>query len=215
LNDLILINTELDQRSHYTVPIEFDGIPSSDMIALWDSNGYDFSELEKLYASANDQEFCKHREHRFAIRKVWMESPPTKVSGAVINHALLFERKGYAGAAYKQLKQWASTNPQLHKILQLKPKWGLDFSIDFTDSAGRVFEILHFEYDDFNITEIESRIEKYTEYFMSIDWDQAGEEIWDLRFEWKDLDFEQQSAFKCDYFGIEHEAFKKVAWNVD
>ena len=31
--------------------------------------------------------------------------------------------------------------------------------------------------------------------------------------EWIGLDFQAQSAWKCDYFGIEHERFKLVAWD--
>lgn len=210
-----VIETALNASPFYTKPINFVGVPTPKYVDLFDQNGYDLCDLEKLYAQTNGQVYCNHRDHRHAIRKIWMESPPEKWSGAVINHALLFERKGYADEALEQLVTWAKINPQLFKVAQLRPKWGLDFSIDFTDKSGRVFEILHFEYDSFAFEEIQQRVHQYTNYFLSIDWDACAEEIWARRAEWRNLTFEEQSAWKCDFFDIEPERFRMVAWNID
>ena len=213
MNDLKLITDRLDSRAHYALPIEFDGTPGRAYVDLFDQSGYDLSALEKLYAAANGQAFHPHREHRHAIRRVWLESPPDKVEGAVLNHALLLERKGYRGAALQQLQAWAQHNPQLYKLVKYKPKWGMDFSMDYADRDGNVIEVLHFEFDGFDFQEIQARVQRYTDIFLSIDWDYGGRRVLARIDEWIHLSFQEQSAWKCDYFGIEHERFKMVAWD--
>lgn len=214
MNDLTLITRQLNPDPFYRnrlVNLRAD-VPGPEYVELFDQSGYDLSPLEKLYAEANRQRFCAHREHRHAIRSTWLVSPPTKNSGAVLNHALLLERKGFAGEALDQIKGWAQSNPLMYKLAKLRPKWGLDFSMDYADRDGNVFEVLHFEYDSFVYEEIQARVHKYTEYFMSVDWDDGAKSVLAHRDEWIDLGFEAQSAWKCDFFGIEHERFKMVAW---
>jgi hypothetical protein len=213
MNDLKLITSRLDPVAHYSTPIAFDGTPGRAYVDLFDQSGYDLSALEKLYAAANGQAFHPHREHRHAIRSIWLESPPDKVEDAVLNHALLLERKGYRDEALRQLQAWAQVNPQLNKLVKYRPKWGLDFSMDYADRNGNVIEVLHFEYDGFEYDEIQQRVDRYGDTFQSIDWDFAGRRVLARIDEWIHLDFHEQSAWKCDYFGIEHERFKLVAWD--
>jgi len=215
MNDLTLVASRLDPNPYYREPVADFPLPAPgpEYVELFDQGGYDLSALEKLYAAANRQRFCTHREHRHAIRSTWLASPPAKNEGAVLNHALLFERKGFAGEALDQISRWARTNPLLYKLVKLRPKWGLDFSMDYADRDGNVFEILHFEYDSFVCAEIQDRIDRYTRLFMSVDWDACARKILARREEWIDLDFDVQSAWKCDYFGIEHERFRMVAWD--
>lgn len=214
MNDLTLISRQLNPEPYYRKRLADVrvGVPGPEHVELFDQSGYDLSPLEKLYATANSQRFCAHREHRHAIRSTWLASPPGKNEGAVLNHALLLERKGFAGEALDQLTQWARANPLLYKLMKLRPKWGLDFSMDYADRDGNVFEVLHFEYDSFVCEEIQQRVHRYTEYFMSIDWDERARRVLARRDEWIELDFAAQSAWKCDFFGIEHERFKMVAW---
>jgi hypothetical protein len=213
MNDLELITHQLNSVAHYTTTIAFDGTPGREYVDLFDQSGYDLSELEKLYAAANGQAFHPHRENRHAIRTTWLESPPEKMEGAVLNHALLLERKGFRGAALEQLETWAQVNPLLYKLVKYRPKWGLDFSMDYADRNGNVIEVLHFEYDGFDFDEIQARVDRYTDRFLAIDWDFGGRRVLARIDDWIHLGFHEQSDWKCDYFGIEHERFKLVAWD--
>src|SRR5688572_19614511 len=160
MNDLTLITRQLNPEPFYRKRLSnITGcVPGPEYVELFDQSGYDLSPLEKLYAVANGQRFCAHREHRHAIRSTWLVSPPAKNAGAVLNHALLLERKGFAGEALDQIKQWAQANPLMFKLAKLRPKWGLDFSMDYADRDGNVFEVLHFEYDSFVYEEVQARV---------------------------------------------------------
>ena len=83
----------------------------------------------------------------------WFTADDTEY-GPHINHAYMFERKGYSGNALIQLENWAAYRPHFYKLIAMRPKWGLDFSIDYCDREGNVFELLHWEYDGFDYNEV-------------------------------------------------------------
>lgn len=179
---------------------------------LFDQNGYDLCLVEQLYADVNGSYKESHRSHRVALRKPWLKQDYKK-EGAVLNHALLFERKGYKGEALEQLKRWAQEYPAYYRLINIKPKWGLDFSMDYYDSEGNTFEVLHWEYDGFEYNEINDKKLQVEEQLVSIDWDDAAKEILKRKDEWYHLDFFKQSDYKCNYFGIGSERWKMVVWS--
>ncbi|MEI2657416.1 MAG: hypothetical protein V9G16_09850 [Nitrosomonas sp.] len=208
---LDLTDNQLNPNGHWSQPIEKPCPPLASELALFDQNGYDLTDLEQLYAEANLTHAHAHREHRHAVKAPWF-TQPNRVEGAVLNHSLLFERKGYSGNALEQLEQWAQLNPLVYKIIKMRPKWGLDFSMDYADRAGNVFEVLHWEYDGFDYDEVAERKQQLEAKFAATDWDDAAACILKLKDQWHHLDFFAQSDWKCNYFGIVKERFKMVIW---
>ena len=212
MRDLTLTNNELDPNGYWTQRIQkmlFIPVPSD--LALFDQNGYDLTDLEKHYADSNNTLTNTHRIHRTAIKKPWF-TQLEKTHGAHLNHSLLFERKGYAGPALQQLETWAKTLPLIHKILSMRPKWGLDFSMDYVDTAGNAFEVLHWEWDSFDHAEIQLVKNEIQPILLDIDWDDAAKSLLAQKEQWHHLDFFSQSDWKCSYFGVPKERFKMVAW---
>lgn len=209
---LTVANSQFDPNGFWDKPVEkllFS--PTHEDVALFDQNGYDLTDLEKHYAYSNWNKPKKHREHRVALKQPWFQQEYT-IEGAVLNHSLLFERKGYKGAALEELTYWAKELPLIHKVIALKPKWGLDFSMDWVDRKGNAFEVLHWEWDSFNYEEIEAVRQTVEPILKSIDWADAGHNILATKDQWHHLDFFAQSDWKCRYFGIPKEKFKMVAW---
>lgn len=211
MNDLLLSSNRLTIDGFWQLPIDKTLFsPTALDVALFDQNGYDLTDLEQMYAYHNLNLSQAHRYHR-ALKYDWFTQAEKNCS-AVLNHSLLFERKAYTGPARQQLLTWARSNPLVHKLLALRPKWGLDFSMDYVNRAGDVFEILHWEYDGFDYEEVQVRKLQLQAKFAVIDWDDAGEQMLKHKDQWHHLEFFEQSAWKCDYFGIPHERFKMVAW---
>jgi hypothetical protein len=183
-----------------------------EVVEYFDQNGYDLTKLEQLYAVANGAETTKHRnsEH-ITLRKEWFTAEQDK-SGPHINHALMFERKGYTGDALHQLETWAGYRPHFYKLVAMKPKWGLDFSIDYCDTEGNVFELLHWEYDGFEYNEIQDKKSKMEEFLLNQDWDERAQTMLERKDEWHGLGFFEQSEWKTKFFGIDKERFKMVLW---
>jgi hypothetical protein len=209
---VVITDNQFDANGYWTNPVEkIVYLPTAEDVALFDQNGYDLTDLEKHYAYSNWSKPKKHREHRMALKQPWFTQEHA-TEGAHLNHSLLFERKGYAGAALEELQHWARKLPLIHKVIALKPKWGLDFSMDYVDSKGNAFEVLHWEWDSFNYDEIEAVKLEIEPVLKAIDWQNAAQNILAKKDSWHHLDFFAQSAWKCNYFGVPEERFKMVAW---
>jgi hypothetical protein len=212
---LTVTNNKFNSEGYWRNPIPpelcfVETTPSSKYVELFDQNGYDLTILETLYASANQQPSELHR-YKQTLKQDWFVQTE-KIEGAVLNHAYLFERKGYEGDAAAQLQKWCHANPTLYKVLKYRPKWGIDFSMDWVDREGNVFEILHFEYDGFNYVDVNEIRKELEKKFLSIDWDDAGKHLLKRKSEWHHLGFFEQSDWKCRYFNLMPERFKMVAW---
>jgi hypothetical protein len=212
MSSVVLTDNKLNPNGYWDKPVaKLVFIPTPEDLDLFDQNGYDLTELEKHFASSNIAGADSHRCHRTALKQPWF-AQNTTIEGAHLNHSLLFERKGYSGAALTQLKHWANDLPLINKVVALRPKWGLDFSMDYVDQKGNAFEVLHWEYDGFDYDEIAAVKSTVEPMLSNIDWNDAGQRVLKAKEEWHHLDFFQQSNWKCNYFGIPNERFKMVAW---
>ena len=106
----------------------------------------------------------------------------------------------------------ARKHPILHKVLKIKPKWGLDFSIDWVDREGNVFEIVHWEWDSFSFLEVLDRKNHAQDIILKTDWEDVGKKLLSKKSEWHSLPFQAQSDYKCHYVGLESERFNDVIW---
>jgi len=205
-------NNQFNPNPYFDKTIAQEYVPAMEQTELFDQNGYDLTPLERLYAESNGQAGRWHRPNHYALKKDWFYDTEKSVTGAHINHALLFERKGYTGAALSQLEQWAKQNNLIYKLIKMRPKWGMDISVDYVDELGNVFELLHWEYDGFSHQEIDDKKVYIEQFLLSIDWDHAAREMIRRKSEWHHLGFFEQSAWKTKFFGIERERFKMVPW---
>jgi hypothetical protein len=209
---VFLTDNQFNPNGYWDKPVEkMLYQPTIEDLDLFDQNGYDLTPLEQHFAYSNRTKPKKHRDHLRALKEDWFTQQPA-IEGAHLNHSLIFERKGYTGAALKELEHWAKKLPLVNKVIALRPKWGLDFSMDYADREGNSFEVLHWEWDSFNYEEICAVKESVEPVLSSIDWQDAAQQILDHKQEWHHLDFFAQSRWKCQYFGIPEERFKMVAW---
>lgn len=185
-------------------------IENPNVVSIFDQNGYRLTALEQLYSIQNKQEYALHGDEK-SLRKTWMTHAPVS-TGPHLNHSFLFERKGYGGEALKQLKHFAEKNNLIHKLINYRGKWGVDFSMDYVDSLGNSMEILHFEYDSYELEEIERIKAKVQETVLCVDWKWATRQILKRKNEWINLEFFDQSEWKTSYFGLPKERFKVNAW---
>lgn len=192
--------------------INWDDLPSnsSELVELFDQNGYRLTKLESHYAGANNHPTTKHG-HEVCLRQDWFTEVEV-TTGAHLNHAFLFERKGYEGGALDQLQKFAKENNLINKLVNYKGKWGIDFSMDYVDTFGNSMELLHFEYDSYSLGEIQEIKEKTEEIISKVDWEAAARYFMIRKYEWIDLEFFEQSKYKTDYFGLPAERFKMNAW---
>ena len=201
-----------NSKGTWGTAIEQMHCPNAEALHLFDQSGYDLCPLEQEYAKVNmgEADFVRYRR---SIAKPWFESHTT--SGAHINHSYLFERKGYHGYALEQLGHWAEGNHLIHKMTQLKPKWGIDISLDYVDNSRyNTMELFHYEWDSDSIDEVKQKKSVIEELLTNTDWDNFAKQKIAKKSEWAHLDFVGQSEWTTKYLGLPKERFKLVPWNI-
>jgi hypothetical protein len=210
---ITLIDNQFHSNKTWDKPLEEDlpiSIQHPEWVDIFDQNGYRLTKLESHYAGANNHSTVYHR-HEVSLRQDWfVDDKP--LTGPHLNHAYLFERKGYKGEALEQLKRYAQQNHLVNKLINYKGKWGVDFSMDYVDISGNSMELLHFEYDSYSINEIQDVKGIVEETILRADWTLVAQILIEKKHEWIDLDFFAQSKYKTDFFGLPAERFKMNSW---
>lgn len=204
-------NTTFSPAANYLLPTEdVDTLKNPTCVDLFDQNGYHLTKAEQAFLLANGYTPIERR-HEDVLRKDWFIQ--TNYTGAHINHSDLFERKGFALEALDQLRSYAKENPMLYKLIKMKPKWGIDISIDYV-SEDAVFEVFHYEWDSFEYETVEQKKQEIQEFVLNQDWEDVAKTLWKKRDEWYFLDFHQQTKWRTDFFGLSPEKFKNVIWDI-
>lgn len=203
-------NTTFNPNPFWSIELkDVDILNDKHCTDLFDQNGYHLTRVEQQYADINGYP-KKIRRHETVIRQPWLTWD--KFESAHINHSDLFERKAYSDAALDQLTYYAKLNPMLYKIIKMKPKWGIDISIDYV-SENSVFEVFHYEWDSFEYNAIYDKKIEIENFVLNQDWDDIAKQLWRLKDEWFYLDFFEQTKWRTDYFGLSPEKFKNVIWD--
>lgn len=207
---MILTDNKLNSQGYFIDPTEYTNIlkhPNS--VDLFDQNGYHLTAAEQAFLTFNGYEPVQRR-HEDCLRQDWLVWD--KREGAHINHSDIFERKGFRDVALEQVLSIAEENPMLYKIAKMKPKWGIDISIDYV-SEDSVFEVFHYEWDSFEYEPLLEKKLELEEFVLNLDWDDVAKRLWKIKDQWFNLDFFAQTQWKTDYFGLSPEKFKNVIWD--
>lgn len=206
---MILTDNKLNSTPYFTERTDIVGILlDRNCVDLFDQNGYHLTKAEQVFLEPNGYKPIERR-HEDCLRYDWLTWD--KREGAHINHSDLFERKGFEGDAKNQLMLYAKDNPMLYKLIKMKPKWGIDISIDYV-SEDSVFEVFHYEWDSFDYNAVIEKKLEIEQFVLKLDWDEVAKDIWKKKNQWYYLDFFKQTKWKTDYFGLSPENFKNVIW---
>ena len=187
---------------------DIDTLRDPRCVDLFDQNGYHLTKAEQAFLTRNGYEPIIRR-HEDCLRHDWIISD--KRDKAHINHSDLFERKGFKDCALEQLNALAEYNPMLYKLTKMKPKWGIDISIDYI-SPDAVFEVFHYEWDSFEYEAVMEKKLEIEQFVLNLDWDSVALDLWKKRDEWINLNFFEQTKWRTDFFGLSPEKFKNVIW---
>lgn len=207
---LLKTNEEFNSSPFLTVPIDRHLVETL-KFKDFDKDGYEVpTPLEYLHYEAQGVVLNREIQYHIAPVQPWYIDQTESEEGLVLDHCMLLTRWAFSGAAREQIKEVAKTRPILNKLLVIRPKWGIDFSLDWIDHRGCI-EVIHIEQDFYTIEEAKAAKTKLERIIENTDWHQGARELLSRKNEWQYLSSDDQSDYKAKYFGW-HRAFdnKKV-----
>ena len=198
------------KNPYLTNPIEYEKLLSQPL-KDFDKDGYEIdTPLELGHYVVNNVNVHQGIQFHHSTGKHWYIDQLNSESGLVLDHTQLLTRWSYAGEARENIKRAAETRPVLNKLLVIKPKWGIDFSLDYV-THDWCMEVFHIEKDATTYEEALELKNKAESIIDNTDWESAIQDILKRKDEWYHLCSDDQSDWKARYFGW-HRAFdsKKV-----
>lgn len=166
-------------------------------IRFFDNDGFELSFLEQEYYRENGISLNNCLNHN-CNQMDWLI---LEDKNFIIDHCTLLQRWQFTEEAKHQLEQHKSAFPQLHKYIKLKPKWGLDFALEYYDDFWSI-EVVHIEFDDHNYYEAMARKEHLENKILSTDWIDFVNSLKIKKDEWQHLTAMDQNDWKARFWGV-------------
>lgn len=200
--DLVNLNPKFTSNPYLTKPIErlkVETLPFKD----FDKDGYEVpTPLEYLHYEANGVELNREIQYHIAPVQEWYTDTEKSEHGLVLDHCMLLTRYAFAGEAREQLESVCKNRPILQKLLNIKPKWGIDFSLDYV-THDLVMEVIHIEQDFDSVDAAIEAKERLENIIDNTDWYEGAMMLYARRDEWIDLSSDDHSDYKAQFFGWE------------
>ena len=209
---MILVNLEpkFNPAPYLTKPIPHMSL-ETEPFRHFDKDGYEVpTTLERMFYEAQGVKLNNEIQYHVAPVQEWFTDTEASERFLVLDHCMLLTRYALAEEAREQVERTVRNRPILNKLLGIKPKWGIDFSLDYIDH-DIVMEVIHIEQDFDNIDEAIDAKERLEQIIENTDWYDGAASLWRKKDEWMNLSSDDHSDYKAQYFGW-HRAFdnKKV-----
>jgi len=208
--NLVNLKPNFTDSPYLTKPIQqldAESLPLRD----FDKDGYEVpAPLELAYYRVNNVIMNTDIQYHVAPVQAWYEDMSLSEHGLVLDHCMLLTRYAFAGEAREQLEEVKKNRPIVNKLLSIKPKYGIDFSLDYV-THDVIMEVIHIEQDFTTLEEANEAKERLEHIIDTTDWYQGVIDLQSKKHEWEHLSSDDQSDYKAMHFGW-HRAFdnKKV-----
>lgn len=164
----------------------------------YDKDGFELNLAEQAYyrqmAYPVDNEILNHR----CWQEPWFELE-NKNAGLIMDHCIVLTRCSYGGEALKQLRSIAKTIPEAQLLIDTPQKWGYDFALDAVSPEGKIYEVVHIEYDSRNYDAFRNHMVAFEYTVRHTDWRDAADKIWHHREDWQHLKSFAQNDWKAEF----------------
>jgi hypothetical protein len=189
-------DNKFTQYLNLSEPISEDFF-NTKFIQYFDNDGFELSLLEQEYYRKNRVPVNDILNHA-CDQRLWIEGGDNNF---IIDHSMILQRWNFTGEAREQLEDFRVRFPYLNKYLNLQPKWGIDFSLEYYNDKD-VLEVIHIEMDYRNYREAEAAREVFEEKILSTDWYDFTNQLIRNKDKWTTLNGIDQNDWKAAYWGL-------------
>lgn len=166
-------------------------------IKYFDNDGFELSFLEQEYYRENGIKLNYTLNHG-TDQKDWITGGDEHFK---IDHSLLLQRWSFADDARRQLEYKRKEYPQLNKYLNLVPKWGIDFLLEYYNE-NTYMEVLHIEMDYRSYGQAVEAKDFFQKKLLETDWIDFAKSLIRKKDEWQFLPGMQQNDYKAALWGL-------------
>ena len=166
-------------------------------IKYFDNDGFELSFLEQEYYRENGINLNYTLNHG-TDQKEWIIGGDEHFK---IDHSLLLQRWAFVDEAKRQLEYKRKEYPQLNKYLNLVPKWGLDFLLEYYNE-NTYMEVLHIEMDYRSYGQAVEAKDFFQKKLLETDWIDFAKSLIRKKDEWQFLPGMQQNDYKAALWGL-------------
>lgn len=196
--EIKVLQSSYDPRPNWNWDIDRKEPPTRSMLCPFDTEGYLLTKLEVEYSWINGGKIQYDGNHSYhLLRRDWMSQIGD--GDVYLDHAWLLERKGFDGAARKQIESWCGSIPIVGKLLGLQPRWGFSVSLDHADAEGNLFEIFSHSFGSSRLDDVESNMARTAKMVSSLDWKLVARDMLKRRAEWMNLPVYDQRSWKHSF----------------
>jgi hypothetical protein len=198
--NLVNLEPKFTNHPYLETPIDrqlIETLPFKD----FDKDGYEVpTPLEHLHYEANGVELNREIQFHIAPVQEWYRDIEQSEHGLVLDHCMLLTRYAFGSEAREQIKKVCVNRPILQKLLNIKPKWGIDFSLDYV-THDIVMEVIHIEQDFDSVEEAYDAKERLEHIINNTDWYEGAMRLYQRKHEWENLSSDDHSDYKAQFFG--------------
>ena len=176
-----------------------DSLFTEENIKHFDNDGFKPNRLEQAYYQAHG---VKLEECLGFLGARYSWCTISNMPNFILDHSMVLTRCGYAGSALEQIKHHSQQYPYLKKYLLSRPKWGLDFALEYVDNSGYL-EVLHIERDFLNLEQARSTKNQLENQLLSTDWDKFVDDLKSTKHKWQALEGLHKNDWKARKWGAE------------
>lgn len=201
---MILVNLEpkFDPTPYLTTPIDHTSLETL-RLDHFDKDGYEVpTPLERMFYEAEGIDLNNEIQYHIAPVQEWYTDKEYSERFLVLDHCMLLTRYALGGEAREQVKAVEQQRPILNKLLGIRPKWGIDFSLDYIDH-NLCMEVIHIEQDFDSIDAAVEAKERLEQIIENTDWYDGVCSLIKRRDEWINLSSDDHSDYKAQFFGWE------------
>lgn len=167
----------------------------------FDKDGFDLTMFETVCYETSGYP-VENVAGRLVCRQNWITSVP--VYDVKIDHAYICTRFGFKGDLADQIDELAFHHkmPELRKLLQVRPKMGIDINLEYEYENGKVLDLFHYE-EDFVEGDPRPRIEFLENLIDETEWEDVAHELVETRDQWTHLTGDDENDYKARLIGLD------------
>lgn len=193
---------QFDSAAYITKPLDLDEEVLAWSMKYFDKDGFEINILEQAFYKHSKIDISQEHLFHIANHVDWIIDEEKSTFGCVVDHSMISTRWAFTGEAREQLIRLSEQKPELNKLLAIRPKWGIDFSLDYVYKGG-CMELFHIEADYWTYKEAQEGKQKAEELILTTDWEDQAETVLAKKNEWIQLNADDQADWKAQYFGWE------------